>query len=60
MKGWVMFDEAHPSEVVLAYLPLHHDIWSSIKRCCNADFDKTRDVFLQGTAMLDPHQTKQK
>ena len=52
-----MFDEPHPSEVVSASLPLHHDIWSSIKRCCDADFDKTRDVF-QGTAMHVTHQNR--
>ena len=55
-----MFEEAHPSEVVSAYLPLLHDIWSSIKRLRDADFDKTRDVFLQGTAMHVTQQTKQK
>ena len=57
-KGWVMFEEAHPSEVVAAYLPLHHDIWSSIKRCCDADFDKTRDVFLQGTSLIKPNRNE--
>ena len=55
-----MFEEARPSEVVSAYLPLHHDIWSSIQRRRDADFDRTRNVLLQGNAMHVTHQTKQK
>ena len=49
-EGKFMFEEAHPSEVVSEY-PLLNDIWSSLKRLSDADFDKTKDVFLQGTAM---------
>ena len=42
-----MFDEALPSEIVPAHLPLLHDNWSSIRSLRDADFDKTRDVLFK-------------
>ena len=48
LKSSFMFKETQPSEVVSAYLlPLHV---ISIRRIRDANFDKTRDAFLHGTA----------
>ena len=43
-----MFDEALPSEIVPAHLPVLHNNWSSIRSLRDADFDKTGDVLLKG------------
>ena len=46
--GCLMFDEALPSEIVPAHLPVLHDNWSSIRSLRDADFEKTGVVLLKG------------
>ena len=46
--GCLLFNEALPSELVPAHLPVLHDNWSSIRSLRDADFEKTGDVLLKG------------
>ena len=60
LKNSLMFEEAQPSEVVSAYLPHVHVIWSSNKRILDAHFSETGDVHLQGAVLLVAEDAERK